>query len=90
MPGNNCVRLGNYIGLVRNILRGKEQMHFVFQKFGVMVDFFEYPLKSSELGIFCVSGLEDALLVATVDAFMCKCLLLPCNQHFLFFLCFIL
>lgn len=52
--GNNCVRIGRHVALVRNIItdNASENIYLVYEQFTDASDFFTYPLDSSDLGIY--------------------------------------
>ena len=52
VPGDNCVKIGNVVGLIRNIVVKNDDVKLFFESFRKRKKFFEDPLESSYLGIF--------------------------------------
>lgn len=75
--GNNCIDLSGDIVLVRNILVNGSGTFLVYQKFCKQHDFFTYPLNSSVIGIYIVSGLSSVMSIAPLSHFTKKNVLLP-------------
>ena len=77
--GDNCVRVGNDVALVRNILqdRHSREVKLVLEKYSEVGNFYTYPLDSIMLGIFEVAHLCGELEVVPSGDIKCKCLLLP-------------
>ena len=80
--GDNCVRIGNDIAIVRNILKCGTDLFVAFQTFKRMDDFFSYPANSSELGIYKVTGLSMEIKVTSVSDISHKYILLPLSASF--------
>ena len=70
---------------VRNILQCNvnSEIVVVYEEFRVVDSLFEYPLRSSDLGIFKVSqlGARSNLLAIPVMNIATKCVCLPCNDE---------
>ena len=77
MQGDNCVKVSQNIGLVRNVLLCKGDIHLVLEYFQTVANFFDYPLQSETLGIHKVSDLNGHLHAVPLSEIQCKCVLLP-------------
>jgi len=75
--GDNCITLGTRIMLLKNIVVKNSQTMLICQKFQVVGDFFEYPMKSSDIGIHYVSDLSSELFIENLSDFQCKNVALP-------------
>eukprot|EP00745_Piridium_sociabile_P005297 TRINITY_DN132388_c0_g1_i1.p1 TRINITY_DN132388_c0_g1~~TRINITY_DN132388_c0_g1_i1.p1 ORF type:complete len:141 (+),score=9.99 TRINITY_DN132388_c0_g1_i1:122-544(+) len=52
LKGDNCVKIGDSLFLIRNILApANSDGNLVVERFTSVMDFFKYPLSSNELGI---------------------------------------
>ena len=71
------MKVGQNIGLVRNVLSCEGNIHIVLEYFQFIADFFDYPLKSEKLGIHRVSDLGGQLCTVTLSEIHSKCVLLP-------------
>ena len=81
--GNNCFMYNNSIILVRNIIVSLDgEIHAVIESFGKKDSLFTYPLPSSALGIYRVSGLSGKHDVIPVSSITQKMVLLPCKVGF--------
>lgn len=89
--GNVCFRIGTdkdscfktlngNVVLLKNLVYRHQTLFFVGCKFKKQEDFYTYPLPSSELGIICVSQLEDRKIAYPLNDIECKCYLIP-NQE---------
>ena len=85
--GDNCILIGDSIGLVRNILSENEgtEKIIVYEKFNTASNFFAYPLQSMDLRVSKVSNLSGRLQVAPACSVICKCVLLPSGNKFIAF-----
>lgn len=80
--GDNCVKVGSRIGLLRNILKRKDadngsHILIVFEHFSSISAFFTSPLSSSDLGIYKVAHLAGKLDVVPISEISCKYVMLP-------------
>lgn len=79
--GNNCVQLRNKgVVLVQNLV--VEEHATVYKTFRNKTDLFAYPLPSSLLDIFHLSGLKDELLFTHATKVLQKFVLLSCEEGF--------
>lgn len=78
--GDNCVMLENKdIVVIQNVVVDEMDNTFViYKRFRNVVDFFTYPVESSKLGIFHLSGLSDTLRFTHAANVQKKYYLLPC------------
>jgi hypothetical protein len=85
--GDNCVLIGDKVGLVRNILceRGESEKILMVELFRESVSFFESPLSSSDLRIFIVSRPNEQMIAVRVTDISSKCVLLPYKTSFVAF-----
>lgn len=84
--GDNCVLVGDKVGLVRNILcadglNGEKAL--IVEFFRGASSFFEKPLKSSDLRIFAVSKLREQISFIKLKDITCKCVLMPHRDRFI-------
>ena len=70
------MKVSQNIGLVRNVLLCKGDIHLVLEYFQTVAIFFYYPLTSETLGIHKVSDL-NGLHAVPLSEIQCKCVLLP-------------
>ena len=85
--GDNCILIGDNVGLVRNIVSENEgtEKFILYEKFSTSRNFFTYPLQSMDLRVTKVSNLSGHLHVASAYSVVCKCVLLPFrNKHVAF------
>jgi len=76
-PSDCCVAISDKGPvLVVNVLLCQEQVYVVCRPFKKSVDLFVYPLCSSSLGIYKVSGLSKACIVVPVSDILSKCVCL--------------
>ena len=77
--GDNCVKVGLNIGLIKNILVRKDggQVMILFESFTNISTFFTSPLSSSDLGVYKVSHLRGRLDIVPLSQIMCKYVMLP-------------
>lgn len=71
-----CVRIGNDIALICNILQMNDEIYVAYHVFSTVEDFFSYPLQSSCLGIYKVSDICRRLQVAHITEIAYKYVLL--------------
>ena len=77
VPGDNCVKIGNVVGLIRNIVVKNDDVKLFFESFRKRENFFEDPLQSSYVGIFYVSSLSGNLQDISLGEIDCKYVMLP-------------
>ena len=82
---DSCVRIGDNIGLIQNIVSHESDCYIVYVQFERTRNFFETPLSSSLLGIHRVSDVGVQLHVAKVSEIQSKCVLLPYKRDFIAF-----
>ena len=84
--GNNCIKINNKIYLIKNILcvDDIDSPLFVIECFSRKRDFFDYPLRSSQLDIFIGSTLTGRLETASVHEVQRKYVVLPYKSEFVF------
>ena len=81
--GNNCFMYNNSVILVRNIIVSADgETHAVIESFRKKDSLFNYPLPSSTLGIFRVSGLSGKHDMIPISSITQKMVLLPCKSGF--------
>ena len=80
---DSCVRVGDKVGLIRNIVSHESDNYIVYVEFRRTRDFFETPLSSSLLGIHRVSDIGVQLHVAKLPDIQSKCVLLPYKRDFI-------
>jgi len=88
--GNICFRIGTKdscfktsngnVVLLKNLVYRHRTLFFIGYKFQKQEDSYTYPLPSSELGIICVSQLEERRIAYPLNDIECKCYLIP-NQE---------
>lgn len=84
IDGDNCVKIKNHLYLIRNILVVKNISDpvIVIERFIRTCDFFEYPLKSSDLNIICAYGLSGNLDTAEIGKIQKKYVFFPYKDRF--------
>ena len=87
---DNCVRVRNYVVLVKNIIQqaeskklGSSVYYIVYQRFHNQEPFFTYPLPSADIDIHKVSALKKQLYVTKFQNIKGKYLLLPYKACFI-------
>ncbi|KAK3909809.1 Halomucin [Frankliniella fusca] len=84
---DSCFKTANGdIVILSNIVRWNRKIYLVGRKFQTYENFYEYPIESSELGIFRVSDLSREKSTFRLRDVQCKCYLMPDGRHF--YLCF--
>lgn len=78
--GDNCVSFDGEIGVIQNIILSEGVLYALVKKFRHACDFFEYPVKSSFLGIYKVSQMAESLVKIVLDNNVQKCTLYPHND----------
>lgn len=69
--------------LLKNLVYKHGTLFFVGCKFQKHEDFYMYPLPSSELGIICVSQLQERRIAYPLCDIQCKCYLIPNEDNYL-------
>ena len=83
--GNNCILVGDKIGIIRNILSPSEQSHervLLFENFRNQNSFYEEPLQSSDIRIYQVGNLSGDTVAVNIKEVICKYVLLPHRNNF--------
>ena len=81
---DSCIRVDNEIGIIRNIIVSESSdVKFLYECFRVVTDFFDFPLPSSDLGIFKVSDLTCTIKCASFTEIDCKNMRLPYRGHYI-------
>ena len=75
--GNNFVQLQDGVAVVRNIVLFKNVMYCVCNNFGNSVNFFDYPVESSKVGVFLLSDMNSGLSVVPANEIKCKVVAYP-------------
>ena len=77
--GDNCVRIGQSIAIVKNIVQCQLGIFIMYKVFSCGNDFFHYPLDSRRLDVHKVSltDLSDDVLIANIETVVSKYVLLP-------------
>lgn len=65
------------VAVVKNILKHDDHIALVVSFYAIMQNLFEYPLSSGDIGIYCVSKLQERLFVINLQQIRCKCVQLP-------------
>lgn len=83
--GDNCFLYNGHVAFLRNILLIEESQNkmLVFEHFSDAVDFFHYPLESSDPKIKRVSALSREYSTVLSSEVHCKCVLLPYKEDFI-------
>ena len=80
--GNNCIAVGQDIGLVQNIVLPSGAVFIIYRRFGYKESHFTYPCPSSRIGCFQVHTLVDDLEVELLGDVSRKCVLFPDQDHY--------
>lgn len=81
---DSCFKtLNGSVVLLKNLVYRHRTLFFIGCKFKKQEDFYTYPLPSSELGIICVSQLEERRAAYPVSDIQCKCYLISNRDNFL-------
>ena len=82
--GNNCIKIGQKVGLIRNILSKSSgsEIFLLFEPFDKATEFFTSPLNSSDLDIVKVSHLRNAYDIVSLQQVSCKYVMLPYKSKF--------
>lgn len=73
----------NNIAVLQNIVQIQDKVYFIGFPFSVAVDAYEYPLPSSNLGIFKVARQIKERQIFPLTEIACKCWLMPDNDAYL-------
>ncbi|KAG1713953.1 hypothetical protein GQR58_002021 [Nymphon striatum] len=84
--GDNIFLIGDYVCVIINIVQCTDFVYVVYQPYQRKTDFFEYPFKSTFLGICAVSGLDTEYCYSKISDISCKCVGLPYEEQFVMFL----
>ena len=70
--------------MIRNIVSVNEQSepYVIFEELTDLVNFFEHPLNSSDLGIHMVGSLTGQMSEAPISLITCKYVVLPYRHNF--------
>lgn len=80
--GDRCVKIGGCIALTDNILQCQDKIYIVFRESELMESFFEYPLSSSDLGIYLVGKISSRLKTIELSDHFEKYVRLPDQDKF--------
>ena len=83
--GDNCVKIGEKVCLVQNILQCEHGVVLVYKAFLSDRPFYTYPLDSRLLDIHKVSNICDDLHVADISQILMKYVLLPYQHKYVAF-----
>ena len=64
---NKCVAVDSKIVIIKNILKKRNNIFIVYQRFQTVENLFKYPTKSKNVGIYKISGLKNILLMSPID-----------------------
>lgn len=73
---DKCVHIGSNIAIIRNILHLNGDVSVVYQVFAKVGNLFTHPTKSTNVGIYKVSGLKTRLMVTSINSVTKKCTLM--------------
>ena len=80
--GDNCVKLGHDVVVIKNIFQSRTGVFIMYRKFESSEPFFLYPVDSLQCDIHKVDRLGDNVHIARIQSVKCKYMLLPHhNQH---------
>ena len=82
---DNTFLINNDVCVVLNIIQTEDSVYIVYKKFKQKKDFFEYPFKSSFLGIFAVSSLTERTFFDKAGKVEVKCARYPWKNQFVTF-----
>lgn len=79
-----CFKISNGdVVLLKNLVHKHRTLFFIGCKFRKQEDFYTYPLPSSELGIICISQLQQEKIAYRLNDIQCKCYLIPNGDNYL-------
>ena len=64
---NKCVAVDSKIVIIKNILKKRNNIFIMYQRFQTIENLFKYPTKSKNVGIYKISGLKNILLMSPID-----------------------
>ena len=81
---DNCVQIDDKVAVIRNIVSVNEQSepYVIYEELTDLVNFFEHPLNSSDLGIHMVGSLTGQISEAPISLITCKYVVLPYRHNF--------
>lgn len=79
----NCVKIGNSVALVMNIVLSDDSTYIVYKEYEQQDPFFDYPIISTDLGIFVVSNLSNDVQTKKLDDNIVKYAKLPYKGKFI-------
>lgn len=79
---DRCIKMNNVIVLVQNIIVFEGEEYIVCKEFRHIGKFFDYPIDSTDLGIFFASDLSPDLMCLKLDTNVQKCVRLPLDVGF--------
>ena len=80
--GDNCVKIGPSIGVVRNILQCNGEVFLVYKIFTQDESLFDYPLDSKVIDMHLVSNIGNQLQVVNITSVQGKYTLLPHHRKY--------
>lgn len=86
LPGDNCICINGSICVIKNIISSRDSTFLVYSKFSIKQSFSTYPFDLKLIDIYKVGELEDSLCVAELKSIQYKCVLLPHQTEFDYFL----
>ena len=76
--GDNCVKVGSDIVLVRNVFQSASGTYIIYNRFHSSESYFLYPLDSRHIDVYRVSRLSTNNKIADISTVTKKFVLLPC------------
>ena len=70
---NNCIQVGNKVGIAQNIIRSSSGIYIIHKRFSSYEPLFDYPADSTQLGIYRVSHLGNTLHVNGINNVCYRC-----------------
>lgn len=74
----------NIITILQNIVQIQDKVYFIGFSFSVAVNAYEYPLPSSNLGIFKVAHQNEERQIFPLIEIACKCWLMPDGDTYIY------
>lgn len=75
--GDNCVRVGDRIAVVQNIVQEEDEVYVIYRRFRHQESFYTYPCESSSIATCKVAGLCDDVGVGNLSCIEGKFVLFP-------------
>lgn len=75
--GDNCIRVGNHIAVVENIVQEEDDVYVIYRRFRQQESYYRYPCESSHIGTYRVRELCDDIGVGKLSSIKSKCVLYP-------------